>query len=82
MIDVFAIFAILLPLPPTLTMYAAAFLAAKGAFFFFTGDVISIVDVIAGTYIGLSAFNIDFKFLSVAFVIYLAQKAILSFFSK
>ena len=57
-------------------------LCAKGFIFFLIGDKISSIDILAGIYIGLNVYSINYFVLNLFFVIYLLQKGVLSLFTR
>ena len=66
-------------LPPKLLMIFALLLVAKGAFFAFSGNLVSILDIAIGLYMFFVAYGHPTQVLTVISLIYLAQKAFLSF---
>lgn len=67
-------------IPQKVVFYGAGYLITKGAFFGMAGDIASYIDILCGLYIILLGFGISWTFLNVIVIIYLMQKAILSFF--
>ncbi len=65
--------------PERLMLYVAVYLIVKGALFAFTGDIISVADIIIGGYAILIMNGHAWTLLTVISVLFLYQKGILSF---
>jgi len=81
-LDLIAVISILFAgfLPNRFLITIALLLIVKGTFFFITGNIMSILDGIAGVYLILLAFNVSVFIISLILAIYLGQKAIMSVF--
>jgi len=65
--------------PKTIMMYVAVYLIVKGLLFSFTGDFISIVDVVIGLYAILIKSGHSWAALTLLFSLFLYQKGLFSF---
>jgi hypothetical protein len=66
-------------LPRRLVMIFALLLVAKGLFFALTGNLVSWLDFLSGVYFAVVAFGHPVKSITIIVLIFLAQKAFLSF---
>ena len=81
-LDIVAVLCLVLTfLPAELKFGLALYLIIKGVLFGLSGDKLSWVDTLAGLYLGLIAFGYSYWLITFIFVIYLAQKVVISFFS-
>jgi len=80
-LDFFAIITIIFSfiLPRSVILYGAGWLILKGVLFGFTGEVTSWIDAVCGIYTILLAYGIGNNIITVLVIIYLTQKAVMSF---
>ena len=69
-------------LPSQVVMFFAMLLTAKGIIFAAMGDRVSILDALCGIYMGLIVYGFSNHVISVAFMLILLQKGILSLFAR
>ena len=69
-------------LPHSLIMFFAMLLFAKGMIFVFMGNIVSVFDAAAGIYLGLLVYGFHSFLITGIFVVFLAQKGILSLFAS
>jgi len=80
-LDLFAIITIIFSfmLPKSVILYGAGWLILKGVLFGFTGEITSWIDAVCGIYTLFLAYGIGNNIVTVVVVIYLLQKAVVSF---
>jgi len=80
-LDLFAIITIIFSfmLPKSVILYGAGWLILKGVLFGFTGEITSWIDAVCGIYAMLLAYGIGNNLVTVVVIIYLLQKAVVSF---
>gem|GEM_PF-6919232 len=64
--------------PKNIILYGAAWLIIKGGIFAYTGNIVSMIDVLCGFYAVALAFGAHSTLLTVVAVIFLAQKVVFS----
>jgi hypothetical protein len=68
-------------LPKQIVLYIAGYLILKGGFFAFTGNMVSMIDVLCGIYIILLYFGVSVTLLSIFAVVFLLQKNVAALLS-
>lgn len=66
-------------LPKSIILYGAGWLILKGVLFGFSGEITSWIDFICGIYTMFLAYGIGNNIVTIVVVIYLLQKAVVSF---
>ena len=69
-------------LPSQVVMFFAMLLFAKGFVFTAMGNKVSALDGLAGVYIGLNVYGFNNHVITVFFIIFLAQKGLLSLLAR